>query len=112
MTIAASSANCEPMYWLKHTVVAVVRRKPKLLVFFSFDILNEGVKAKIKEKRAETVTLENAATHRKGRSMKLTCGNLCSKILAQTNDQRLNMRRNVMVGKNGWCQIILKFPNF
>ena len=56
-------------------VAAVVRRKSKLLVFFSFDVLDGGVKAKIEEKRAETVTFENAAANREGGSMKLTCDN-------------------------------------
>ena len=61
------------MYWLKHTVGAVVGRKSKLLAFFSFDVLDEGVKTKIEEKRTETVTLENAAANREGWSMKLIC---------------------------------------
>ena len=51
-------------------------------------------------------TLHTATTWRRvsGRRQKEQ-----SEVLLQTNDQRLNVRRNVVVRKNGWYKIMVSF---
>ena len=47
----------------KGSIRAVVTRKPKLSVFFSLYMLNEGIYTWVEKERAKTVTLEDSAPH-------------------------------------------------
>ena len=44
-------------------VIQELERKTKLTILFGFDMLDEGVKTHIEEKRIEAVTLEHATVN-------------------------------------------------
>lgn len=75
------------VYWLKYGCYCCHGKGNQPVCIFSYDALDNGVQTKSKEKRAETITLENATPNRKGRSMTLIRDNKIQgiEIVPQTN---------------------------